>query len=46
MTKPNAVKRLRALPYDFQFRKKPVVTPQSLAAEYAELRTRTPNGRG
>lgn len=33
-------------PYDYEFRKCSRVTPESLAAEYAELRTRTPGGRG
>jgi hypothetical protein len=41
--KPKVRKRL---PHDYEARKANPVTPRSLAAEYAELRTRTPGQRG
>lgn len=45
MNKPNPKPR-KYRPYDYGFRNTSRVTPTSLAAEYAELRTRTPGGRG
>lgn len=45
MTKANPKPR-KDRPYDYGHRIRSTVTPQSLAAEYAELRTRTPGGRG